>query len=522
MKQVKKKAAAVLMMTVIWGMVSPTPLKAAASQLEVSVPDNKVLTYKQGDKKEFKVCIANTGESDLTKITVVPKLRNSGDKWPFQTEYQSYSQTIETLEAGKSGEVSFDFTARKNADAGRYTLSFDISAFGEEGEEVLNTSSFYVNIAAKEQQKPQTGGDKKPASPQGSDQMGAGSGNSGSAGNSGSTDGFLDGNSSQLLAAAGGFDNGAVTGGGGEGNTSGSVPRVIVTGFDTNPAEVKAGSNFTLTIHLKNTSKATRVSNMLFDLEAPSEGSDEQTTSPAFLPSSGSSSIYLDGIKAGGTADISIQLNAKADLVQKPYSINLSMKYEDGNAAQVEAASSLSIPVKQDARFEMSDFEITPATIAAGEEANITSSLYNLGRVKLYNVKAVFEGEGIKKEEIFLGNVEPGASTDIDAMLEGTEPTSGMKDMKMTLSYEDEAGQVATAEKTFQLEITEMEDTAAMTDFSNTEEEKGFPVIPVAVAAVILAAAAAVIVVRKGKKKKMYALEEEGLLDELDRSSENE
>ena len=65
------------------------------------------------------------------------------------------------------------------------------------------------------------------------------------------------------------------------------------------------------------------------------------------------------------------------------------MKYEDGNAAQVEAASSLSIPVKQDARFEMSDFEITPATIAAGEEANITSSLYNLGRVKLYNVKAV-------------------------------------------------------------------------------------------------------------------------------------
>ena len=80
---------------------------------------------------------------------------------------------------------------------------------------------------------------KKPASPTGIDQIGAGSGNSGSAGNSGSTDGFLDGNSSQLLAAAGGFDNGAVTGGGGEGNTSGSVPRVIVTGFDTNPAEVK-------------------------------------------------------------------------------------------------------------------------------------------------------------------------------------------------------------------------------------------------------------------------------------------
>ena len=111
----------------------------------------------------------------------------------------------------------------------------------------------------------------------------------------------------------------------------------IVTGFDTNPAEVHAGSDFTLTIHLKNTSKKTKVQNMLFELEAPTEGSDEQTSAPAFLPTSGSNSIYLDGIKADGTADISITLNAKANLLQKPYSINLSMKYEGSQATQIES-----------------------------------------------------------------------------------------------------------------------------------------------------------------------------------------
>ncbi len=510
MKWMKKILTAVLMTTMIWGMACPVPLKAATSGMSVTVPDNKVLTYKQGDKKDFKVYITNTGENRLNKITIVPKLRNSGDKWPFQTEYQSYSQTIETLEAGKTGEVSFDFTARKDAAVGRYTLSFDVSALEEEGEEISNTSSFYVNVAEKDEEKE----NQKPSSSQSQGQSGSVQ--------SGNTDMFSGEGDSQLLAAAGGFDNGGVTTGGGEGNASGSVPRVIVTGFDTNPAEVKAGSNFTLTIHLKNTSKATKVSNMLFDLEAPSEGSDEQTTSPAFLPSSGSSSIYLEGIKAGGMADISIQLNAKADLVQKPYSINLSMKYEDGNATQIEASSSLSIPVKQDARFEMSDFEITPGAIAVGEEANITSSLYNLGRVKLYNVKAIFEGKGIEKEELFLGNVEPGSSTDIDAMLEGKESTEGIEDMKMTLSYEDETGQVSTTEKIFQLEITEMEDTAAMTDFTEMEDEKGFPVIPVVATAVILASIIVVIVIRRVKKKKMAALEEEGLLDELDRSSKNE
>ena len=63
--------------------------------------------------------------------------------------------------------------------------------------------------------------------------------------------------------------------GGSGSETDQSVPRVIVTGFDTEPAQVKAGSDFKLIIHLKNTSKKTAVSNMLFDLQAPAAGTDE-------------------------------------------------------------------------------------------------------------------------------------------------------------------------------------------------------------------------------------------------------
>ena len=112
-------------------------------------------------------------------------------------------------------------------------------------------------------------------------------------------------------------------------------------------------------------------------------------------------------------------MNAKADLLQKPYSINLSMKYEDSQATQIDSSSSISIPVKQDARFEFSEFEISPQTIEVGGETNVMCSLYNLGRIKLYNAKARFEGNGIKKQEIFIGNVEAGATGSIDAMVEG-------------------------------------------------------------------------------------------------------
>lgn len=263
---------------------------------------------------------------------------------------------------------------------------------------------------------------------------------------------------------------------------------------------------------------------MLFELQAPTEGNDEQTTAPAFLPTSGSNSIYMEGIPASGTADISISLNAKADLVQKPYEIALSMKYEDSDAAQIEAGASLSIPVKQNVRFEFSEFEITPESVEAGSEANVSCNLYNLGRIKLYNVKAIFEGSDIKKEEVFLGNLEPGSSTAIDAMLEGTKASEGEGKVKMTLSYEDEAGTASTAEESFHLMVIEASETDGMfMDGGMMEEpQAGLPVIPIAVLAAVVIIIVAAVIIKKKRKARRLLEEEEGLLDELDGPSEDE
>ena len=52
-----------------------------------------------------------------------------------------------------------------------------------------------------------------------------------------------------------------------------------------------------------------------------------------------------------------------------------------------------------------------------------------------------------------MGSVEPGASAAIDAMLEGEKETKGPEKVKMTLTYEDEAGKVSKAEKELQLEV---------------------------------------------------------------------
>lgn len=503
MKRVSRWLMSLCIAAMLVGTVGILPAKAADAVLKVTTPGNKVQTYQYQKAQDFVLNVANNSDQTLKNIKVEPVLKKNTDKWPFKTEYQSYEASIPELNAGDSGSVKFNFTQRDDAGDKTYRLTFAVTAENESGEKVYDDKVTYsVNTSAKPESQKE---DSK------SDNSGQSAGGSNDGGN--------------IDAYAGGVDNGdAVYSGGGGGEASGndSVPRVIVTGFTTNPADVKAGSDFTLTLHLKNTSKSSRVGNMLFELEAPTEGSDEQTTAPAFLPSSGSNSIYLDGIAANGTADISIDLNAKADLVQKPYSINVSMKYEDANASQIEASSSISIPVKQDARFEFSEFEITPESIAIGEEANVSCNLYNLGRIKLYNAKAIFEGEDIKKNETFLGNLEPGSSTSIDVMLEGIQATQGDGQVKMTLSYEDEAGTVSTTEQTFNLTVTEATDDAGVDEMPEENAAGGLPIVPIILVILIIAGIVAAVVIKKKKKSQKLAEEEEDLLDELDGPSEDE
>lgn len=497
MNRVKRVGAIIICMILLLGCIPVSAVKASeGAMLSVEAAEKTTLNYNYSETKKMALLVKNTGSIDLKNIRIIPRVNENIDEWPFEIENKDYTYVIENMAAGAEQKIEFEFTTREDVSTRYYKLPIDFAAEAadDSGVKVDGEYGIYIKTVAKPEENTDT---QNPSDP-GAD---------------------TNPESDYSIDAGGVANSDPVSIGGSE---IASTPRVIVTGFTTNPAEVKAGSNFKLTIHLKNTSKSTAVSNLLFDLSAPTEGADAETASPAFLPSSGSSSIYLDKIKANGTKDISIELNAKADLVQKPYSIDLTMKYEDSQGGEYESASSISIPVKQDARFEFSEFEISPEMISVEEEANIMCELYNLGRVKLYNVKARFEGNGIKTEEIFVGNVESGATATIDAMLLAEEMTNGSETMKMILSYEDESGKVTSTEKEFQLEIMEGIQNVDMTvEEMTAEEESSFSIIPIIVIVLIIVGAAGIIIYKKKKKSKMKE-EEEGLFDEFDRLTENE
>ena len=542
MKQLKRAGAVLLCMIVTICMLMPVGVRAeeeenrepkGLNQITLSVGDGqKTPVYKAGAEAELKIDVLNKGNVDAQNVTIAPVI-SSTDEWPFDMDKLNYEQSLGTISAGSKttalwGGGDDKLTVRPDVTGKSYKLTFRLTY--DDGDKLYEADRYvFVKTEAekstsdsgnsdKGQGDPQPGGpaDKNENSSTGKDQTGdsgSGGGGGGSAASSGKD------------SYDGGIYNGdpVSAGGGSSGSGDGSVPRVIVTGFDTDPGTVKAGSNFKLVIHLKNTSKKTAVTNMLFDLQAPASGTDEAAEAPAFLPVSGSSSIYLDKIPADGTKDISIDLNSRADLIQKPYSITMTMKYEDGNAAQFEGESSLAIPVTQEARFEFSEIQIMPDTVAVYEEANITCNLYNLGRVKMYNVKARFEGSAIEGEEQFIGNLESGATGPIDSIVTAVAESYDESNCKLILTYEDDSGREYSVEQPFTMTVTAEMEPADMEMMTDMPEETGSPAGLIAAVVIIVAAAAVVTtVVLKRRKKKNRSSEEEELLDEVERFTEDE
>jgi uncharacterized membrane protein len=252
-------------------------------------------------------------------------------------------------------------------------------------------------------------------------------------------------------------------------------------------------------------------------MQAAQEGDDKTNTYSAFLPTSGASSVYMDRISPDTDADIEIEMTAKADLSQKPYVLDVNMKYDAGTVFDLTDTASVSIPIYQESRFDTSIPEIVPSDITVGSQSNVMFSIYNTGKTTLYNVQVKFIADSIEEASSFVGNLQSGATGNVDVMLTGAAATMDDGTVTMEISYEDDAGNVTTTEKTITLYVSEENYDDMMYDdmmYDDMEEEGGSSGkgALIAVVVVIIVIIAGVIVFLKLRKKKKA---EKALQDDL-------
>lgn len=430
-----------------------------------------------GQKVSIVLPIINMGEEWLTDLLVEPVISNDVSEWPFVPDSTGNTQNFKEIPGCASRqyveafqnrrEVTYTFIVREDVLTGYYPLSFNVW-YSKDGIRCKEPAELTVYVYCQ----------GKPGS-----------------GRIGMSD-----------------------------VTNVSQPRIIVTGFETDPGEVFAGDTFMLTIHVKNTSSDTAVSNVLFDLQAVEGGTENSNGSvtnsyAAFLPTSGSSSIYVEKMAAGSSHALQIEMQAKADLSQKPYVVTVGMKYDTDLKADLTDEAKVSVPVKQESKFDSSTPEVMPADIMVGEQSNVMFQIYNTGKTTLYNVQVKFEADSVEGGDTFIGNLSPGATGNVDAMVSGIAGTMDDGIVKAVITYEDDAGTQTRVEKDITIFVSEMMMEDPMMDMPMEEFEEpkqGLSVgviIAIIAGALVIAAAAAVVVLKLRKKKKQAKLLEEDLMD---------
>jgi hypothetical protein len=220
-------------------------------------------------------------------------------------------------------------------------------------------------------------------------------------------------------------------GGGKDGESDTSVPRVIINQHSFSVASVTAGTPFTLNFSLLNTSKNKDLKNMKVTVQNSGDAG-------VFLPVAGVNSFYVEALARGEATELSIELIPRQDAESKSFPVSIGIEYEEDNEGNKTHAvtETLSIPVYQPQRFEVSNQYFNPDGMG---NAMLTFQFVNKGKSSLYNLTIKIEGPmSFMEGEYFFGTLQPG-------MMEYFEDTvipqvTGDISGELVVMYEDSAG----------------------------------------------------------------------------------
>ncbi len=365
----------------------------------------------------FSINLRNNSPATVYNVKASMILDPDSTKFPFEINDANYDRMFEKIAVDETVSLDYSFAIREDTYTGYYPISMKIYySDSSTGSELANyETKFYVRVHNKEKE-----------------------------------DEYEEFNEHDRTKA-----------------------RLIIDGFTTNPETIVAGEAFELILNVKNASSSVPASDILMTVE-----SEKASESPVFSTEAGSSSVSISSLGAGQSQEVRLRLSSRAGVDQRSYGLTFKAKYDSPEFKNAEETMTVDIPIRQIPRLNTGTFEIMPEAISVGEESNVMFGINNTGKVTLYNVMVKFEADSIQTTDTYVGNIKPGETGNVDCMVTGAAPTADEGKIKVTISYEDENGEVSKEQKEMSLFVSEpmpLEDdlmNEGMEDFP--VEEPGF------------------------------------------------
>lgn len=437
---------------------------------DFSIGDNQQTPYAGYNQiMDFGVNLTNTGLKKVYDVRVDMQLDADITKFPFDINEGNYNRKMGDMESGQMVTVPYSMMVREDVKSGFFPIHYLVTYREEEGGEFSEPVDkvFYVRVKGKDDD--------------------------------------------ELSADAGEQDR--------------TKARIIVDSFETIPAEIYAGQPFELRVRMKNASSDVAASNIMFTF-----ASEEVENTPIFTSESGSTSVVVNNMAPGATADLSMVFKAAPTAEQKSYRMTIQEQYDSPEFKNAKEEVKIALPVKQEPRLNTSTIDVMPDAIEVGSETNVMFGINNTGKVILYNVMARFEADSIQPSDAYVGNIKPGETGNVDTMLTAIAPTTDDGKVKIIISYEDENGVVSETEKEMLLNVSEAfsddgmdgmdgMDNGMDADADAAQAGGAGRIAPMLVIAALVGAGVGVVVWKRKKKK---IAEEKALEDELEEELDNE
>lgn len=293
---------------------------------------------------------------------------------------------------------------------------------------------------------------------------------------------------------------------------NGLIPNLVVSKFSFGGDQVYAGKAFTLSFHLKNTSKTFTVQNVVVKVNGGEiYGLNRDTDT-----------LYFERIKANGTVECSADFISSAESAEGSYPITVTVSYEyydDGAKCSNASEIKIAVPLAQEERVSINKAAMGSEDypVYAGEESPVDYEFLNRGFSKLLNTEVFLydNDSGELLDNAYIGTINASAQMSSSSHLYSTFEDAGEKHLRFVIRYEDAHGNQKEAASEFTVNVQEAqvsdEEMAAVAD------DSGGGVLPIAfifIGIIAVVTLGIVIFVRRRRKKK--AAQEESFWDEND------
>lgn len=281
---------------------------------------------------------------------------------------------------------------------------------------------------------------------------------------------------------------------------SGQAPQPTICSARVQGGCVEAGDRGVLQLEIENQSAYRAVERLSATV---SEGENNLMTAE-------SDRVDIGRMAVGEKRIVQIPLIAPEQAKAGIHSLKIVLSYRDAQGTEGSITQSFPIEVRRRVRLEHSD-PVLPAKIAQGETPAFRIDLMNMGGCVLSNVLLKFDLPGLSSGgSVLAGSINPGETRQASANFRVDEAALGRVQGGVTISYEDEYGQLHEETLALSTEIVPKRAAPAALEADNEETPKRTPNAGIGwgVAAVlaVLTAAQGIIL-----KRKIRRLEEKNL-----------